>query len=155
MLDNINDTATREIRMTRILNAPVELVWEAWTNPSHIVNWWGPNGFTNTMHKMDFRESGEWEFTMHGPDGTNYPNRNIFKEIVPFEKISFQHFNPNFTTTILFQSLGEKTQIDWSMLFDTAEMRDIVVKAHGADEGLKQNLEKLDTYLLIIIKNQP
>jgi uncharacterized protein YndB with AHSA1/START domain len=71
-------------------------MWEVWTSPEHIANWWGPDGFTNTIHKMDFHEGGEWKLTMHGPDGTNYPNRSIFKEIIPLKKIVFQHFNPNF-----------------------------------------------------------
>lgn len=137
----------REIRITRTLKAPIELVWEVWTNPEHIAQWWGPNGFSSTIHKMEVEEGGEWQLTMHGPDGTNYPNKSVYKEIVPHKKIVFEHFNPHFITTVLFESKGEETKIDWSMLFDTAELRDIVVKAHKADEGLKQNVEKLETYL--------
>lgn len=137
----------REIRITRVFKAPIDLMWEVWTMPEHIVNWWGPNGFTNTIHTMDFQEGGEWELTMHGPDGTNYPNRSIFREIVPLKKIVFEHFNPHFITTVLFESKGEETLVDWSLVFDTAEMRDIVVKAHKADEGQKQNLDRLEKYL--------
>ena len=142
-----SDTANRELRITRMLNAPIDLVWEVWTNPEHIANWWGPNGFTNTIHKMDLQEGGEWKLTMHGPDGTNYPNRSIFKEIITLKKIVYEHFNPHFIATLLFESKGEETLIDWSMLFDTADMREIVIKAHKADEGLKQNVEKLEKYL--------
>ncbi|HEY9048442.1 MAG TPA: SRPBCC family protein [Ohtaekwangia sp.] len=138
---------SREIRMTRSFKAPIDLMWEVWTNPEHIANWWGPNGFTNTIHTMNFQEGGEWTLTMHGPDGTNYPNRSIFKEIIPFKKIVFEHFNPHFITTVLFESKGEETQVDWSMVFDTAEMREIVVKAHKAEEGLKENLAKLENHL--------
>ena len=101
---------------------------------------------------MDFREDGEWTLTLHGPDGTNYPNRSIFKEIIPFKKIMFEHFNPHFITTVVFASQGEKTQIDWTMLFDTAEMRDTIVKAHKAEEGQKQNFDKLENYLSSYIK---
>ncbi|WP_214227798.1 SRPBCC family protein [Pedobacter sp. B4-66] len=137
----------REIRMTRTFKAPIDLMWEVWTKPEHIVNWWGPNGFTNTIHKMDVEEGGEWKLTMHGPDGTDYANRSIFKEIILFKKIVFEHFNPHFITTVLFESEGEETKIDWSLLFDTAEMRETVVKAHKADEGQKQNLDKLEKYL--------
>jgi uncharacterized protein YndB with AHSA1/START domain len=142
-----NDTANRVLRITKVLSAPIDLVWKVWTNPEHIVNWWGPNGFTNAIHKMDFQERGEWILTMHGPDGTDYPNRSIFKEIIPFKKIMFEHFNPHFITTILFESTGEETQIDWTGIFDTAEMRETVIKAHKADEGQKQNLERLEKYL--------
>jgi hypothetical protein len=84
---------------------------------------------------------------MHGPDGTNYPNRSVFKEIIPLKKIVFEHFNPHFITTVLFESQGDGTHIDWSLLFDTAEMRETVVKAHKADEGQKQNVERLEAYL--------
>lgn len=143
----MENSQKREMRINRTVKAPIDIVWEAWTNPEHIVHWWGPNGFTNTIQLMDFREGGEWNLIMHGPDGTNYPNRSIFKEIIPFQKIVTEHFNPHFFTTVLFRSLGEETRIDWSLLFDTAEMRDIVIKAHKADEGQKQNLDKLETFL--------
>lgn len=133
--------------MTRTFKAPIELIWEVWTNPEHIANWWGPDGFTNTISTMNVREGGEWILTMHGPDGTNYPNRSIYKEVIPLKKIVYEHFNPHFITTVIFEAVGAETLIDWSMLFDTADMREIVVKAHNAEEGLKQNLAKLDKYL--------
>jgi uncharacterized protein YndB with AHSA1/START domain len=141
-------TETRELRITRSFKAPIELMWEVWTNPEHVINWWGPDGFTTTIHTMEVKEGGEWTLTMHGPDGTNYPNRSVYKEIIPMKKIVFEHFNPHFFTTVLFESKGAETLVDWSMLFDTAEMRDIVVKAHKADDGLRQNMEKLNHYLM-------
>jgi uncharacterized protein YndB with AHSA1/START domain len=85
-MEETNHTENRELRSTKVFNAPVDIVWEVWTNPEHIVNWWGPDGFTNTIHKMDVEVNGEWNLTMHGPDGTNYPNKSIFKEIIPFKK---------------------------------------------------------------------
>ena len=137
----------REMSISKTFNAPVEFLWEVWTKPEHIANWWGPNGFTNTIHEMDLKEGGEWRLTMHGPDGTNYPNRSIFKEIIPFKKIVFEHFNPHFNTSVLFDPKDGETAITWTMQFDTAEMLDIVIKAHKADEGLKQNMEKLGHYI--------
>ena len=86
-----DNTSDREIVITRVLHAPRELVWQAWTDPKHVVNWWGPRGFTTTIKEMDFRVGGAWVHTMHGPDGANYPNKSIFKEIVPFERITFSH----------------------------------------------------------------
>lgn len=144
--ENINNQE-RTLHTTRTLNASIDLVWEMWTNPEHIEAWWGPNGFTNTIHKMDLHENGEWNLTMHGPDGTNYPNRSIFKEIILFEKIVFEHSNPHFITTVKFETKAKKTVLDWSMLFDTQEMRDIVVKAHKADKGQQENLDKLEKYI--------
>jgi len=143
----MESTESRQLHIARKFKAPVELMWEVWTNPDHIINWWGPDGFSNTIHEIDFKEGGEWRMTMHGPDGANYPNRSIFKEIIPLKKIVYEHFNPHFITTVLFEPVGDETQINWSMLFDTADLREIVVKAHKADEGLKQNVDKLEKYL--------
>ncbi|MFI5160163.1 MAG: SRPBCC family protein [Sphingobacteriales bacterium] len=142
-----SSTADRELQIERTLNAPVELVWEVFTKPEHIKNWWGPNGFTNTIFKMDVRPGGEWDFVMHGPDGTDYKNLSVYQEIVPFKKIVFNHVNPTFTTTIEFVSKGDKTELKWHMLFETAELFEAIVKAHNAAEGLKQNIEKLNVYL--------
>jgi len=142
-----SNTSDREIRISRLLDAPVELVWEVWTNPEHIKNWWGPNGFTNTITKMDLKPGGEWNLVMHGPDGTDFKNKSVFKEIVALEKIVFEHIGPNFLATIEFKGNGNKTQLDWHMLFETKEEFIQVVKTFKADEGLKQNVEKLNNYL--------
>lgn len=123
-----------------------------WTEPRHIKNWWGPNEFTSTNHLMDFKVGGEWNLTMHGPDATNYPNKSIFKEIIPHKKIVFEHFNPHFFTTVIFESKGEQTELSWTMLFETEELRETVIKAHKADEGLKQNIDKLEKYLQHYLK---
>lgn len=137
----------KQIRIIRTLNAPIDRVWDVWTKPEHIKMWWGPNGFTSTIQKMDFREGGEWKLTLHGPDGQNYPNRSVFKEIVQLKKIVFEHMHPHFLTTVLFEVVGEGTRIDWTMEFETAELRDIVVKTFKADRGQKENVGKLERYL--------
>lgn len=143
-----SDTKDRELLLSRTLNAPAALVWEAWTRPEHIANWWGPNGFTNTITKMDFRPGGEWDLVMHGPDGTDYRNKSIFKEIVRHKKIVYEHVSgPKFLASITFEERGEQTIITWHMLFETREEFIQTVKTFKADEGLKQNLEKLDLYL--------
>ncbi|HWK08338.1 MAG TPA: SRPBCC family protein [Puia sp.] len=143
-----SDTRDRELILSRKLNAPVELVWEVWTQPEHIVNWWGPNGFTNTISTMDVSPGGEWNLVMHGPDGTDYKNKSIFKEIIPFKKLVYEHVSgPRFVATIEFQEQGDQTQLTWHMLFETAEEFIQVVKTFKADEGLKQNVDKLEVYL--------
>ncbi|HEY5773780.1 MAG TPA: SRPBCC domain-containing protein [Chitinophagaceae bacterium] len=124
-----NNTADREIRLSRQVNAPIELVWEVWTDPEHLKEWWGPNGFTNTISKMDLRENGEWDLVMHGPDGTDYKNKSIFKKIIKHKKIVYEHVSaPKFLATISFEAQGEKTFIDWHMLFETKEQFIQVVK---------------------------
>jgi len=149
----MESTDQRELLITRTLNAPVELVWEVWTKPEHIAQWWGPNGFTNTITKMDMVPGGQWNLTMHGPDGTDYVNKSTFTEVVKFKRISYEHFNPHFVATIDFEAQGEQTLLTWRMLFDTAEILQAVVKAHNAAEGLKQNVEKLSVYLSAQLNN--
>lgn len=142
-----SEITEKGLRITQLLHAPVELVWEVWTTPGHIKNWWGPNGFTNTIHTMAFTEGGEWLLTMHGPDGKNYPNKSVFTEIIPLKKIAYRHFNPNFIATIEFERQGNNTLSTWQMEFETKEMFETVVKTFKADEGLEQNIAKLENYL--------
>ena len=142
------NTADREIRISRILKAPIHLVWKVWTDPKHITNWWGPDGFTNTISKMDVKPGGEWNLIMHGPDGTDYKNKSVFKEIVKHKKIVYEHISyPKFLATIEFEGQQEKTLLKWRMLFESREELLKVVKTFKADEGLKQNVEKLSAYL--------
>jgi uncharacterized protein YndB with AHSA1/START domain len=144
-----NHTSNRELKISRLLNAPRELVWKVFTEPGHIKNWWGPNGFTNTIFTMDVQPGGVWDFVMHGPDGTDYKNKSIYSEIIQPEKIVFKHVTgPKFTTTITFEKQGSKTLLTWRMLFDTAEELTQVIKVFKADEGLKQNIIKLESYLM-------
>lgn len=148
MATQINDRSERELILTRLLNAPIELVWEVWTNPDHIKNWWGPTGFTNTISKMEVKDGGEWNLIMHGPDGIDYKNKSIFKEIVKHEKIVYEHLTaPKFITTVTFKEQDNKTLLTWHMLFESKEQFIEVVKTFKADEGLQQNIVKLEIYL--------
>lgn len=137
----------KQLSINHTFDAPIELVWEMWTQPEHLAQWWGPNGFTTTIHKMNVAQGEEWLLTMHGPDGKNYPNKSVFTEVIPFRKIVYDHFNPDFTATIIFEPEGAKTSILWTMEFDDAELMEAVLKAHNAKDGLKQNVEKLEKYL--------
>lgn len=153
MQNKEKDIAEREIRISRLLNAPVSLVWEVWTDPEHIKNWWGPNGFTNTITRMDIEPNGEWDLIMHGPDGTDYKNKSIFREVIKEKKLVYEHAShPKFIATIEFESRGSKTLLNWQMLFASKEDLIKVVKAFKADEGLQQNIEKLAAYLQAKIK---
>ena len=147
-MENNSTTKDRELIVSTTLTASIELVWEAWTNPQHIAKWWGPNGFTNTITKMDIIPGGEWDLIMHGPDGTNYENKSVFKEIIPYRKIVYQHVSaPIFTSTIEFETRGRQIGLNWHMLFETPDEYVRVVKTFRADEGLKQNVEKLSLFL--------
>jgi len=141
---------SRELTISRLVNAPRKLVWKVWTDPEHIKNWWGPNGFTNTIFQMDVQPGGIWEFIMHGPDGTDYKNKSVYKEVMKYEKIVYDHVSPKFQFTVTFNDQGSKTLINIEMLFETPEARDNIVKVFKADVGLKQNIYKLEAYLRMI-----
>jgi uncharacterized protein YndB with AHSA1/START domain len=147
--ETLLDLAEREIRDTRVINAPRELIWKVWTEPVHVTQWWGPNGFTNTTEKMDVREGGEWTHVMHGPDGRNYPNRIVYREVVEPERLVFDYIStPHHRTTVTFEDLGDgKTKLTFVMIFDTTEDKRWTAETFKAVEGLKQTLGRLEGYL--------
>jgi uncharacterized protein YndB with AHSA1/START domain len=152
--NDLTNTADREIVITRVFDAPCELVWEAMVNPKHVVHWWGPNGFTATIEKMDVRVGGVWKHVMHGPEGTDYPNSSVFKEIVKPERIVYSHGGgkeggpgAHFVAIWTFEDLGEQTRLTIRGVFDSPADRDFVVKEYGAIEGGKQTLQRLADYL--------
>jgi uncharacterized protein YndB with AHSA1/START domain len=143
----------REIVITRIFDAPRELVFEAWTNPIHAAQWWGPNGFTNTIQEMDVRPGGVWRFIMHGPDGVDYPNKIVYKDVVKPERLVYAHGGDEendpgqFQVTVTFDHQGNKTELTMRSLFVSKEERDKVVREYGAIEGGNQTLTRLGEYL--------
>ena len=145
----MENTTNREITITKIFNAPRELVFDAFTQAEHVKHWWGPNGFTNTIFKMDVKPGGEWEFIMHGPDGKDYKNRSVFQVVDRPNKLVFLHESgPKFKTTVTFEvEPGNKTKLHFQMVFDTQELRDRTIKEQGAVEGLTQTLGRLEKYL--------
>jgi uncharacterized protein YndB with AHSA1/START domain len=154
-----NKTSDREIITTRLINAPRELVWEAFTNPEHVKHWWGPDGFTNTIHEMEVKPGGVWRFMMHGPNGMNFPNKIVFHEVVKPERLVCTHSSDDengiiFFQTIIFEKQGDKTNIIMTALFPTAEERDKVVKEFGAVEGGQQTLRRLAEYV-VTMSNEP
>jgi uncharacterized protein YndB with AHSA1/START domain len=141
--------------MSRVLNAPRDLVWRAWTEPQHVANWWGPRGFTTRTEKMDFRPGGAWQHVMVGPDGARYPNKSIFKEIVPQERIVFSHGGgreegpgATFIATWTLEVVDAgRTRLTGRLTFPSADARDFVAREFGAVEGGQQTLERLSEYL--------
>ena len=143
----------RSITLTRLFDAPPELVFEAWTDPEHVGEWWGPAGFTITTKEMSVKPGGVWRYTMHGPDGTDYPNRTEFIEVVrPERLVYYQGWDRDSDeerhhVTVTFENRNGKTQLTLTTVFRTAEELEKVVREHGAIEGGKQHLEKLAEYL--------
>ncbi|MEA2336914.1 MAG: hypothetical protein QOE82_921 [Thermoanaerobaculia bacterium] len=143
-----SSTSEREIVATRVFDAPRDLVFEAWTSPEQVAQWWGPNGFTTTTHSMDVRPGGEWIFVMHGPDGTDYKNHIVYREVVRPERLVYDHVSgPLFRATVVFSAEGDKTRISMQMLFETAELRNQVAEKFGVVEGLNQTLNHLEEHV--------
>jgi uncharacterized protein YndB with AHSA1/START domain len=149
----MKETANRELSITRLLNAPQELVWEVWTDPEHITHWWGPIGFSTTTQEMSVNPGGVWRFVMHGPDGRNYPNKIVFIEVKKPELLVYKHTgeaeteNVRFHVTVNFEKQGNKTKLTMRSLFESPEELARVVREYGADEGMRQTVERLNEYL--------
>ena len=145
-------TADREILISREIDAPRELVFEAFTRVRHLSRWWGPEGFTTTTRSFEFRVGGVWDFVMHGPDGTDYQEWITWREIVPPERIALLHgesrTDPDaFESFLTFESTGERTRIAMRTVFPTRELRDQAVEKYHAVEGGEQTLRNLAAYV--------
>lgn len=136
-------TADREFVHSRLIDAPPERVFRAFSDPAQLAHWWGPNGFSSTFHTFDLRPGGAWRFVMHGPDGKDYPNENVFREVVPPERVVVDHLSQDhhFVLTITFAAQGAQTLVGWRQVFDTAQERQrIAAFVTAANE---QNLDRL------------
>jgi uncharacterized protein YndB with AHSA1/START domain len=145
-------TADREFVISRVIDAPRELVFEAFTEVRHLSQWWGPEGFTTTTRSFEFRVGGEWDFVMHGPDGTKYQGWISWSEIFPPERISLLHGesrgDPNaFESVLTFASHGAATHVEMHTVFPTKELRDEAVEKYHVIEGGQQTLGKLADYV--------
>jgi uncharacterized protein YndB with AHSA1/START domain len=148
-------TADREIVISRVISAPRELVFDAFTEVRHLSQWWGPQGFTTTTRAFEFRVDGEWVFLMHGPDGTDYPEWITWTEIAPPERIAMLHGehrgDPNaFESVLTFASEGADgsvTRIEMRTVFPSKELREEAVEKYHAIEGGQQTLSNLAAYV--------
>jgi uncharacterized protein YndB with AHSA1/START domain len=154
-----------QIITSRLMNAPRELVWKVLTTPEHLKHFWGPDGFTNSYTSYDLRVGGEARFTMHGPDGTDWPNRMVFLAVEPPRLLRWKHdnggegeVNHQFTGELELVAEGSKTRVELRMTEKDIASRDAV--APYAVPGGIQNLERLashvaplaDEKLLFVIK---
>jgi uncharacterized protein YndB with AHSA1/START domain len=129
-------------RHARDLPATPAAVFDAFQDPVRLARWWGPEGFTNTFHTFEFRPGGSWLFTMHGPDGTDYPNQSEFLELVPNTLIRIRHVNlPHFELSVSLASRATGTLISWVGVFENRAF------AENARQFLEaaneQNLDRL------------
>ncbi|MCA8912700.1 MAG: SRPBCC domain-containing protein [Planctomycetes bacterium] len=152
-LEKLSESLTedRSVVVNRTFDAPRKLVWEVFTRPEHMDKWWGPDGFSNKTHEMDFRAGGAWKHTMIGPDGTEFPNYSEYTEIVEPELIAYRHgTGPDdimFNATITFTEFMGKTTVNIHSVFPDKPSRDRVVEQYGAIEGGKQHLANASAYI--------
>lgn len=138
----------REIVSTRVFDAPPERVFRAFSDPTRLARWWGPNGFTNTFHEFDLRPGGAWRFVMHGPGGADFENVTEFIEVVAPERIVFRHLEPihRFHMTMTFAEEAGQTRLTWRMRFESAaELERVKAFIPGANE---QNFDRLAAQLV-------
>jgi uncharacterized protein YndB with AHSA1/START domain len=143
--------SNREIFSSRVLNAPIEKVYEAFANPLHLKNWWGPEGFTNTIHEFNLQPGGKWVLTMHGPEKGNYENASIFKTVEPLKLISWTRVSqPLFDMEVAFTALEyAQTRISFRMIFGTAEECEKIRRF--AEPKNEENFDRLERELLNVV----
>ena len=147
-------TNTNEIKLIRVYDAPVKAVWDAWTDPAQVGLWWGPRGFTITTHSKDLRKGGHWKYTMHGPDGIDYPNNTKYFEVIENALLLYDHGGnddqpPLFRVRAEFSQIKDKTKLDMTMIFPTpevaVEIQKFIKKASGEStwDRLAEYLDKI------------
>lgn len=152
-----------ELNIVRVYNAPVKAVWDAWTDPKQAAQWWGPRGFTITTHSKDLRAGGHWHYTMHGPDGVDYPNKTKYFEVEKYARLVYDHGGndeqaPLFRVTVTFAEKNGKTTMDMTMAVPNAEalqeIKKIVKSANGNStwdrlgEYLDKELHNKDKFVI-------
>jgi uncharacterized protein YndB with AHSA1/START domain len=136
------------IRVSREIAAPPALVWAAWTDPSRVTHWWGPEGFSTTTRSHDLRPGGKWHFTMHGPDGTDYGNRVVFETIEPARLLAYTHYaagdpddKPHFRARVAFEPTASGTRVTLTMHCHDITHRDQLL-SFGALQGGRDTLAR-------------
>lgn len=145
-MDTDFDGAGHDIATSRLVDATPQQVWDAFADPQRLARWWGPAGFRSTFRSFDLHAGGDWLFTLHGPDGTDYPNHSVFVELHTARRVVFDHVNaPHFRFTLTLEAEGGRTRVGWRQRFATAAERDRI--ATFAEPANEQNLDRLQAEL--------
>jgi uncharacterized protein YndB with AHSA1/START domain len=145
--------SSREVIFSRLLDAPRELVWKVWSDQEHLHQWFGPAGFSTTTHEFSFVPGGVWRFIMHGPNGTDYPNRIVFREIAPPSRLVYENgwdlpgAPLDFTVVVSLESVDAKTRLSIHMTFRDAESFRTAVERYGVLDGGTTTLDRIEEYV--------
>ena len=143
IISAMSDANDRRFVHSRLIDATPEQVFGAISAPERVARWFGPDGFTSTFEEFDFRPGGAWRFVMHGPDGVNYPNHNVFKVVDAPNRVSFDHISGDhhFALDITLTRKGNQTRVDWLQTFDSVEHKQHI--AQWVEPANEQNLDRL------------
>lgn len=143
---DVEPAADRTLATARLMAASPAQVYAAFVSPERLARWWGPKGFRNTFQVCELRPGGAWRFTMHGPNGVDYPNESRFEELVPGERVVIRHLNhPHYTLTIALAAEGAGTRLSWRQVFERASVCEAVRSVAGP--GNEDNLDRLEAEL--------
>ncbi|MCK5442594.1 MAG: SRPBCC domain-containing protein [Maribacter sp.] len=149
-MSKTDELEKRTLTLTRTFNAPIQLVWEAWTQSEHIAQWWGPKGMETKVNAHDFRIGGAWKYTMAMPDGNEFIANGIYSDIVELKKIfSSANFKP-MTEGVEIQSLFEKAGDQTNFTFNCVHATEEYCRQQeqmGFYNGWGSVFERLDEYL--------
>lgn len=150
-MDNLRELTDRTLSIKKTFNAPLKLVWEAWTSPDHIANWWGPKGMKVKIVEHDFRVGGYWKYTMTMPDGNEFITEGVYSEIVEFEKIcssaDFRPMTEGVEIQALFEANGNMTNFTFNCIHPTAEYCKQQEKM-GFYKGWGSTFDRLDHWVV-------
>lgn len=150
---DVTRPSAREVVFSRLIAAPVDLVWEIWSDVRHLHEWFGPAGFTTTTQEFAFVPGGVWRFTMHGPDGTDYPNRIVFRTIEPKTRIVYANnwdlpgAPLDFTVAVTFTAEGKGTRLVLHMTFANDAAMQTAVERYGVLKGGVETFERIAGYV--------
>ncbi len=153
MLSTADRPSDREIVFHRLVDAPPELVWKIWSDPEHLRHWFGPAGFTLTTMEFDFAPGGVWRFIMHGPDGTDYPNYVVYREVTPPTRLVYENgwdlpgAPLDFVVVVTLVPEGKRTRFSLSMTFRDAAAMQTAVEVYGVVQGGIETLDRVAEYL--------
>jgi uncharacterized protein YndB with AHSA1/START domain len=140
---NTDDATDRRFVHSRLIDATPEEVFSAFSQPERLARWWGPEGFFSTFETFDLRPGGSWQFVLHGPDGSNYPNVNVFQSVEPPNRVEVEHLSEDhhFVLKITFTDQGSQTLVGWEQTFDSVAQKQHI--APWVEPANEQNLDRL------------
>jgi uncharacterized protein YndB with AHSA1/START domain len=150
--DEVARPSSREVVFSRLLAAPVALVWEMWADVRHLHEWFGPTGFTITTQEFEFAPGGLWRFTMHAPDGHDNPSLMVFRSIEPKARIVYTNswHEPDalleFTGEVTLAAEGQRTRLILRLTFDSDAAMQMAVEHYGVENGGRETFERLARY---------